>query len=69
MLLENKVAIVTGGGAGIGRAAALTFAREGAAVIVADTAAAAAAAWLCSDQAAFITGLSLVCDGGETALR
>ncbi|MGX5846194.1 SDR family NAD(P)-dependent oxidoreductase [Mesorhizobium sp. PL10] len=36
-LLENKVAIVTGGSSGIGRAIALKFAAEGAAVIVADT--------------------------------
>jgi NAD(P)-dependent dehydrogenase (short-subunit alcohol dehydrogenase family) len=36
MRLENKVAVVTGGGMGIGRSGALAFAAEGAAVTVAD---------------------------------
>ncbi len=36
MRLENKVGIVTGAGSGIGRASAELFAREGAAVVVAD---------------------------------
>lgn len=35
MRLENKVAIITGGTAGIGRACAITFAKEGAKVVVA----------------------------------
>ena len=36
MKLNSKVAIVTGGGAGIGRATSLLFAREGAKVVVLD---------------------------------
>src|SRR3954447_24957592 len=36
MRLENKSAIITGAGGGIGRAIAETFAREGCRVIVAD---------------------------------
>lgn len=36
MRLKNKIAIITGAGSGIGRGAALAFAREGAKVIVAD---------------------------------
>lgn len=36
MKLDNKIAVITGGGSGMGRAGALLFAREGARVVVAD---------------------------------
>src|SRR5690625_7715690 len=36
MLLQNKVAIVTGAGSGIGKAIALAYAKEGANVVVSD---------------------------------
>src|SRR6266852_6753722 len=41
-ILDGKVALVTGGGGGIGRATALAMVREGARVAVADFVAAAA---------------------------
>lgn len=54
---EGKVAVVTGGASGIGRATALMFAREGAKVVVADV----------SDAAGQATCEAIIAGGGEAA--
>ncbi len=56
MELEQKVAVVTGAGSGIGRATALAFARAGATVVVADI-----------DEGAASETVGLVHDAGGTA--
>lgn len=55
MRLTGKVAIITGAGSGIGREAARIFAREGAAVVVADV----------NDRAGEATAADLRAAGGE----
>jgi NAD(P)-dependent dehydrogenase (short-subunit alcohol dehydrogenase family) len=63
MRLKDKVCLITGGGSGIGRAAALLFAREGATVAVADKDAGAAEAVASSLD----RGLALRADVSEEA--
>src|SRR5579883_866116 len=66
-MLDGKSALITGGGGGIGRAAALVFAREGARVAVADAAAEAAAETVARVNAAGGQAISLSGDVTDAA--
>lgn len=59
MRLENKVAVVTGGASGIGRATALKFAVEGAKVVVADF----------NEEGGKATVEHIIKNGGEAAFK
>lgn len=61
-LLEGKIAIITGAGSGVGRAAALIFAKHGAKLVVADVNAAAVEETAAQVQAAGGEAIAQVCD-------
>lgn len=60
--LKNKIALITGGASGIGRATALRFAQEGAAVVIADVNAEAAQGVVKEIEAAGGQALFVSCD-------
>lgn len=66
-VLQNKVAIVTGGSSGIGRASALAMAREGAYVVIADINEAGAASAVAEIKAAGGDGSATTTDVSEPA--
>ncbi len=71
---EGKVALVTGGGSGIGRATAMAFARDGAQVVIGNRNVARGEETVSiireaggTASASFVTGHSMMVDGGFTA--
>lgn len=67
MTFENKVAIITGSGSGIGRATALSFATKGAKVIVSDVNEAGAQETMAAIKAANGTASFVSCDVSQKA--
>ena len=66
MLLENRVAIVTGGAKGMGRAVCERFAKEGAKVTIADVDMAAAEETVEAIKAAGGQARAVKCDGSKS---
>ncbi|WP_149540792.1 SDR family NAD(P)-dependent oxidoreductase [Siccirubricoccus phaeus] len=66
-MLEGKSALITGAGSGIGRAAALAFAREGAWVAAADLTLETAQRTLAAIEAAGGQGVAIACDVTDDA--
>jgi NAD(P)-dependent dehydrogenase (short-subunit alcohol dehydrogenase family) len=64
--LKDKVALVTGGGSGIGLATARRFASAGAKVVIANRPEEVAALihFLAADDCRYITGQAVMIDGG-----
>jgi NAD(P)-dependent dehydrogenase (short-subunit alcohol dehydrogenase family) len=67
MRLEGKVCAITGAGAGIGKAIALRFAREGAHVAVSDRDAESAARTASEARALGVNALAMACDVSDEA--
>lgn len=61
-LLEGRIAVITGAGSGVGRAAGLIFARHGAKVVIADINEAAASETAAQVKAAGGTAIARRCD-------
>lgn len=67
MLLENKVAIITGAGSGVGRASSRRFADEGARVVCADVSGDGVKETVSQIDAAGGTAIAAVCDVSSDA--
>lgn len=66
-LLQGKVAIITGAGSGVGRAASVLFARHGAKVVAADVDGAAAEATVAEVKAQGGTAVAKACNVADAA--